>query len=218
VSDRSASFARKTAETDIVVELHLYPGAEHGSRPGSVRREDIRIQTGVPFFSHVLQAMAFHGGFGTTIEAKGDLEVDEHHLVEDTGLVLGETLRRLVEQHGPVARFAHAVVPMDDALAEVAIDVCGRPYLVFSAEFPQERVGTFQVALLREFFGALAGRAGINVHAQVRYGLNSHHMAEALFKALGLALGRAYSPREASGGAQGLMGGGGMSTKGTIAR
>jgi imidazoleglycerol-phosphate dehydratase len=205
VPSRSASYARKTNETDIAVEV----------RPA--RREAIRVETGVPFFSHVLQAMAFHGGFGVEIRAKGDLEVDEHHLVEDTGIVLGEALRRLVEQHGPVARFGHAVIPMDDALAEVAIDVCGRPYLVYSAQFPQERVGSFQVALLREFLGALANRAGINVHARVHYGENSHHMAEAMFKALGVALGRAYSPR-GTAEESGVTAGGGMSTKGTIAR
>jgi imidazoleglycerol-phosphate dehydratase len=209
VPDRSASFARKTAETDIAVEVSL--DLEGG--------DGIRIDTGIPFFSHLLQAMAFHGGMGIKIQARGDLEVDEHHLVEDTGLVLGEALRRLVEQHGPVARFGHAVIPMDDALAEVAIDVSGRPYLAFAAEFPQERVGSFQVALLREFFRALATRAGINLHAQVRSGCNSHHMAEALFKALGVALGRAYGPRAGSVGAKGAGGGaGGMSTKGTIAQ
>jgi len=107
---------------------------------------------------------------------------------------------------------------MDDALAEVAIDVCGRPYLVFAADFPQERVGSFPVALVREFLGALANRAGINVHARVRYGDNSHHMAEALFKALGVALGRAYGRRRGPEGAdtEGAAGTGQMSTKGTI--
>jgi imidazoleglycerol-phosphate dehydratase len=206
VPDRAAGFARKTVETEIEVEVHMGAEAAGG----------IRIDTGVPFFSHVLRSMAFHGRFGLAVEAKGDLEVDEHHLVEDTGLVLGEALRRLVELHGPVDRFGHAVIPMDDALAEVTIDVSGRPYLVFAADFPQERVGSFPVALLRDFLGALAHRAAVNVHARVRYGENSHHMAEALFKALGLAIRQAYALR--GGDPQSSEAGvGSMSTKGTIA-
>jgi imidazoleglycerol-phosphate dehydratase len=205
VPDRAAGFSRRTAETEIEVGVRMGTGAEEG----------IRIDTGVPFFSHVLQSMAFHGRFGLSVEARGDLEVDEHHLVEDTGLVLGESLRRLVELHGPVVRFGHAVVPMDDALAEVTIDVSGRPYLVFSAEFPQERVGSFQVVLVRDFLGALAVRAGINLHARLRYGDNSHHMAEALFKALGVAIRRAYASRSSETLETGV-GTGSMSTKGTI--
>lgn len=204
--DRAAGFSRKTAETEIEVEVRMGAGATEGTR----------VDTGVPFFSHVLQSMAFHGRFGLTVEAKGDLEVDEHHLVEDTGLVLGEALRRLIEHHGPVERFGHAVIPMDDALAEVTVDVSGRPYLVFAADFPQERVGSFQVVLLRDFLGALAIRAGMNVHARVRYGENSHHMAEALFKALGLAIRQAYALRAGEPAAV-EAGTGSMSTKGTIA-
>ena len=220
--ERTSGFARKTAETDITVEVRMDHDGPRSARTGGATDEGgadrVRIDTGVPFFSHVLHGMAFHGGFALRVRATGDLEVDEHHLVEDTGLVLGECLRRLVEQHGPVERFGHAVIPMDDALAEVAIDVCGRPYLVFAADFPQERVGSFPVALVREFLGALANRAGINVHARVHYGDNSHHMAEALFKALGVALGRAYGRRRGPEGAdtEGAAGTGQMSTKGTI--
>jgi imidazoleglycerol-phosphate dehydratase len=183
------------------VEVRLEPSA-------------IEVDTGVPFFDHLLHAMAFHGRMGLSVAARGDLEVDQHHLVEDTGLVLGEALRRIVEGHGAVERFGHAVIPMDDALAEVALDIGGRPYLELSAVFPQERVGTFPVALIREFLRALAFRSGMNVHAAVRYGENSHHMAEALFKALGVALGRALAPRR---GPRGESTGGDMSTKGTIA-
>jgi imidazoleglycerol-phosphate dehydratase len=163
------------------------------------------VDTGVPFFDHLLRALAFHGRLGLSIKGQGDLEVDEHHLVEDTGLALGEVFARLLEQ-GPVERFGHAVAPMDEALAEVAVDVCGRPTLVFSGEFPQARVGSFEAALLREFLTALASRARIALHASLRCGANSHHLAEALFKALGLALRRAYAPAS-----------GDMSTKGTIA-
>ena len=192
---RKAEHSRKTSETDVRVEVSL--GAGPGAGPASV-------DTGVPFFDHLLRALAFHGRLGLNIRARGDLEVDEHHLVEDTGLALGEALARLVEQ-GPVERFGHAVAPMDEALAEVAIDVCGRPTLAFSGEFPQARVGSFEAALLREFLAGLAARARIALHASLRYGYNSHHLAEALFKALGLALRRAYAPAS-----------GGMSTKGTI--
>jgi imidazoleglycerol-phosphate dehydratase len=207
VAERAAGFARKTAETEVEVQVRMDPEDQR----------DIRIDTGVPFFSHILESMAFHGRFGLKVEARGDLAVDEHHLVEDTGLVLGEALRRIVDLHGPVERFGSAVIPMDDALAEVAIDVGGRPYLVFAAQFPQERVGTFQVALLREFLGAVAVRAAINVHAHIRYGGNSHHMAEALFKALGVALRQAYSLQPGIPEPIDSRGLGGMSTKGTIA-
>jgi len=163
------------------------------------------VDTGVPFFDHLLRSMAFHGRLGLNIRARGDLEVDEHHLVEDTGLALGEVFARLLEQ-GPVERFGYAVAPMDEALAEAAVDVCRRPNLVFTGQFTQARVGSFEAALLREFLTALAARARIALHASLRYGANSHHLAEALFKALGLALRRAYAPAP-----------GGMSTKGTIA-
>ena len=191
---RKAEYSRKTSETDVRVGLVLEAG------PGVPSSVD----TGVPFFDHLLRSLAFHGRLGLSIRARGDLEVDEHHLVEDTGLALGEVFARLLEQ-GPVERFGHAVAPMDEALAEVAVDVCGRPTLVFSGEFPQARIGSFEAALLREFLTALAARARIALHASLRYGANSHHLAEALFKALGLALRRAYAP------AAGLM-----STKGTI--
>jgi imidazoleglycerol-phosphate dehydratase len=207
LAERAAGFARKTAETDVEVEVRMDP-----EDPG-----DIRIDTGVPFFSHILHSMAFHGRFGLSVRARGDLEVDEHHLVEDLGLVLGEALRRIVDLHGPVERFGSALIPMDDALAEVSIDVGGRPYLVYSAQFPQERVGTFPVALLREFLGAVAVRGAVNLHAHVRYGENSHHMAEALFKALGVAVRKAYRLRrglETAAEGRGLAD---MSTKGTIA-
>jgi len=193
VTSRRASFNRKTAETDVSLEL----APDEGGKPVA--------QTGVPFFDHLLTAMAFHGRLGLTVRARGDIEVDEHHLVEDVGIALGEALSRLLEQ-GPVERFGHAVAPMDEALAEVAVDVCGRPTLVFSGDFPQARVGTFEAALVREFLAGLAARARIALHALLRSGLNSHHLAEALFKALGLALRRAYAPAAA----------GGMSTKGTL--
>jgi imidazoleglycerol-phosphate dehydratase len=151
------------------------------------------IKTGLPFFDHLLTSMSFHGGLGLAVEARGDLEVDPHHLVEDTGLVLGQAFARVLEKTGKVARFGHAVIPMDEALAEVTIDVCGRPTLSLQASFPQPLAGAFDLSLLREFFAALASQARISLHVEVRRGQNSHHMAEASFKALGRALREAFA-------------------------
>jgi imidazoleglycerol-phosphate dehydratase len=191
---RKVEFSRKSLETDISLELEFGVAGE------------ISVDTGVPFFDHLLQAMAFHGHFGCKLRARGDIEVDEHHLVEDTGIVFGEALSRFLEEHGPVQRYAQAAIPMDEALAEVVIDVSGRPYLVFTGTFPQERIGSFQAILLREFLAGLSSRGRMAIHAHLRYGRNSHHVAEALFKALGAALSRAYAPAPSEG----------MSTKGTL--
>ncbi|ORC38304.1 imidazoleglycerol-phosphate dehydratase [Marispirochaeta aestuarii] len=151
-----------------------------------------QIDTPVPFFNHILNSMAFHGGFFLQINASGDIDVDPHHLVEDTGLVLGDALREAVMSYGSIQRFGHSVIPMDDALSEVTVDASGRPFLVFNADFPQEYAGSFPLCLLKEFFTALSTRGGLTVHGSCRYGDNSHHMAEALFKALGKALGQAF--------------------------
>ena len=172
---------RKTKETDITIILDI-------EQAGAVV-----ASTTVPFFDHLLTAMAFHGGFGLDVKAKGDTEVDPHHLVEDTGLVLGDCLKKSLNDGGNIQRYGHAVIPMDDALSEVTIDASGRPYLDFRAVFPQERSGDFDMWLIREFLLALATRGGINIHASCRYGENSHHMAEALFKALGIALKDGFS-------------------------
>lgn len=177
---RAVAERRDTKETKVSVELDMDGrGAE--------------VSTGLPFFDHLLNSMAFHGRFGLRIEGEGDIEADAHHLVEDTGLVLGKALAASVEQFGPVVRFGHAVVPMDDALSEATIDAGGRPYLVYSADYPQEYCGAFSTSLIREFLLGLVNAARINLHAECRYGENSHHMAEALFKALGKAISSAYS-------------------------
>jgi imidazoleglycerol-phosphate dehydratase len=182
VTTRRSEITRTTRETDI--SLILDPdGAITGG-----------ISTGLPFFDHLLSSMSFHGRLGLKIAAKGDIEVDPHHLVEDVGLVLGQAFAAVMEKSGGVARFAHAVIPMDEALAEVTIDVCGRSTLVLRADFPQPAAGTFDISLLREFFGGLAGTARLSLHVEVRRGENSHHMAEAAFKALGRALREAYAP------------------------
>jgi imidazoleglycerol-phosphate dehydratase len=186
------TISRSTRETQITLTLDPDAPAEP------------QVRTGLPFFDHLLASMSFHGRFALTVQAKGDLEVDPHHLVEDVGLVLGQALGGVLEK-GPVARFAHAVVPMDEALSEVTIDVCGRPTLVLDATFPQPVAGTFDLSLLKEFFTGLASQARISLHVEVRRGENSHHMAEAAFKALGRALAGAYGPEDRP-----------MSTKGRI--
>lgn len=180
------SVKRKTKETDISLSVGI-----DDSRV-------IDIKTPLPFFNHMLTAMAFHGGFSFSIEADGDVDVDPHHLVEDIGLVLGDAFSRLGAENSPLCRYGFSVIPMDDALSEVVIDICGRPYAVFNADFPQAMSGTFDMSLLREFFIAFANKAQISLHCNCRYGANSHHMAEALFKAFGKALKQAYSPSEHS--------------------
>ena len=191
-----ATVERKTKETQIRLTLDLD------------RRDPPKISTGVPFFDHLLTALSFHGGFSLEIEAKGDLEVDPHHLVEDTGLVLGDAFKKVQDSREGVNRYGHSVIPMDEALSEVVIDACGRAAWVYKAEFPHTHAGTFDLSLLREFLIAFANRAQINLHAHCRYGANGHHMAEALFKALGRALSEAYAVREGGNAA--------MSTKGVI--
>ena len=192
---RKTSFKRTTKETDIHMELDP-------DMAGSVN-----VATTVPFLDHLLTAMAFHGRFSLAIKATGDTEVDPHHLVEDTGLVLGEILSRILEKNPNVSRFASALIPMDEALAEVVIDICGRPTLVYNSLLPQERVGDFDLSLIREFYIALSSRARISLHINMRYGENSHHLVEAAFKALGKAIKQAYSLEENSIG---------ISTKGII--
>ncbi|MCF6335642.1 MAG: imidazoleglycerol-phosphate dehydratase HisB [Spirochaetales bacterium] len=178
---RKIEIERKTKETDIKLILNTDGG-------------NITINTGIPFFDHLLTAMTFHGEIGIDLTATGDVDVDPHHLVEDTGLVLGAALKKTIETYGAVRRFSHTVIPMDEALSEVTLDVCGRPCLVYNALYPQEYSGQFQMALLKEFLGALANSAGMGIHAHCRYGENSHHMAESLFKALGKAIKASFTP------------------------
>jgi len=192
---RTARIVRKTGETDITLTLTMDT------------REPSRIDMGVPFLVHMLNSMAFHGGFSLNIRGTGDIEVDPHHLVEDLGLVLGDALTEIRRTSGPCLRFGHSVIPMDEALSEVTVDAAGRPCLVYQADYPQSRAGDFDLCLVREFLLALSNRAGMNIHALCRYGENSHHMAEALFKALGKAVAQALTPVEAEGA---------LSTKGLL--
>jgi len=188
---------RKTAETDISLKLDLE------------KREKPHINTGLPFFDHMLTAMAFHGKFFLEIIASGDIEVDPHHLVEDTGLVLGQALKKSFHDKAAINRYGTAIIPMDDALSEVVIDVCNRPYLVFNVNFPQEMSGSFANFLFKEFFQGLVSEAKVNLHLISRYGENSHHISESLFKASGIAIEYAFRKTGESGTET-------MSTKGVI--
>lgn len=171
---RTASVSRKSKETDISVQVNLDGG-------------DVSVQTGIGFFDHMLTAFAVHGGFGLQLTCKGDLEVDCHHTVEDTGIVLGQAFLKALGDKAGIARYGSFFVPMDEALGFCAVDISGRPYLVFDARFPEERVGEFDTCMGAEFFRAFAFNAGVTLHLRVPYGENSHHMLEALFKAAGHA-------------------------------
>ena len=172
---RTASVSRKSKETDISVQVNLDGG-------------DVSVQTGIGFFDHMLTAFAVHGGFGLQLTCKGDLEVDCHHTVEDTGIVLGQAFLKALGDKAGIARYGSFFVPMDEALGFCAVDISGRPYLVFDARFPEERVGEFATCMGAEFFRALAFNAGLTLHLRAPYGDNSHHILEALFKAAGHAL------------------------------
>ncbi|MDD2417459.1 MAG: imidazoleglycerol-phosphate dehydratase HisB [Oscillospiraceae bacterium] len=183
---------RKTKETDIITKICLDGG-------------EVEISTGIGFFDHMLEAFAVHGGFGMTVKVKGDLNVDGHHTVEDTGIALGKALAEALGDKGGITRFGSFILPMDEALAFAAVDVSGRPFLVFDAVFSENRMGEYDTCLTAEFFRALAFNAGITLHMKIEYGGNAHHMTEALYKAAAHAIRLAVLPRE-----------GILSTKGTL--
>jgi imidazoleglycerol-phosphate dehydratase len=173
---RAAEISRKTAETDVNVKLSL-----EGTGRG-------RISTGIGFLDHMLDHVARHGLLDLEISAKGDLHVDHHHTVEDVGLCLGEALRQALGNKHGIRRYGFGMVPMDEAMASVALDLSGRPLLVFSNPLGSRSAGGFSLDLVPVFLQALADRAGITLHATVHAGENPHHAAEAVFKALGRAL------------------------------
>ena len=172
---RQTQISRKTKETDISLSLCLEGG-------------NISIDTGIGFFDHMLNSFATHSGFGLELKVKGDLYVDEHHTVEDTGIVLGKAFSQILKDKASIDRFGSFYVPMDEALAFAAVDISGRPYLVFDADFPQEMCGQYNCAMTVEFMRAFAYNAGITLHIKSMYGDNSHHITEAIFKAVAHAL------------------------------
>lgn len=172
---RSASFERSTSETSIRVTVDLDG------------RGEARIDTGIGFFDHMLELLAKHSGVDLDIRAEGDLEVDEHHTVEDVGLALGEALSRALGDRRGIRRYGF-LLPMDESLAQVAIDLGGRPYLVFNVELSRERVGELPTELVHDFFKALSDTLKANVHINLHYGRNDHHKIEAVFKAFARAL------------------------------
>ncbi|MDR1037508.1 MAG: imidazoleglycerol-phosphate dehydratase HisB [Deltaproteobacteria bacterium] len=183
---RQARISRSTRETRISAALALDGG-------------DVKIETPCGFFSHMLTALASYAGWGLELLAEGDSHVDLHHTAEDTGLVLGDALSAALGDFSSHRRFASALVPMDDALAEAALDAGRRPFLHFEAAFPQPTAGTWDFCLTEEFFRALVTRAGWTLHLTGRHGRNSHHLCEALFKATGMAAAAALALREGSG-------------------
>ncbi len=176
--NRSANISRKTKETDITALLMLDGG-------------EVNINTGIGFLDHMLNALAVHGGFGLNLDAKGDLFVDGHHTAEDVGIVLGKAFGEALGDKSGIMRYGSAFIPMDESLGFCSVDVSGRAFLVFNAEFKNERVGEFDTCLTEEFMRAFAFNAGITLHLRVEYGSNDHHKIEALFKALAYALKQA---------------------------
>lgn len=185
MNKRLAKIDRKTKETDISCELLL---------DGTGKAE---VSTGVGFFDHMLEGFAKHGFFDLTLSCIGDLKVDTHHSIEDTGIVLGEAIASAVGDKQGIRRYGNFILPMDEALLVCAVDLCGRPYLNFDLIFPQDKCGDMEMCMVREFFYAVSYSAGMNIHLKQLDGLNSHHIAEAAFKAFAKALDMAvgYDPR-----------------------
>jgi imidazoleglycerol-phosphate dehydratase len=184
---RKGAVARQTKETTIEASLDL---------DGSGASD---ISTGVGFFDHMLDQLARHSLIDISVRATGDPHVDDHHTVEDVGIALGQALSRALGDKKGLTRYAECLLPMDETLTRVAVDVSGRPFLVFRTEFPTERIGAFDTQLVREFFQAFAGNAGLTLHIETLYGVNSHHIAESCFKGVARALKTAVAidPRQA---------------------
>ncbi|MCI0599291.1 MAG: imidazoleglycerol-phosphate dehydratase HisB [Beijerinckiaceae bacterium] len=183
---RQGAVSRKTKETEVEVSVDL-DGTGFA-----------KIATGIGFLDHMLDQLARHSLIDIEIRAKGDLHIDQHHTVEDTGIALGQAVRHALGGMAGIARFADVLLPMDEALTRVAVDISGRPFLVFKTKFAQPKIGTFDSELVREFFQAFAAHAAMNIHVETLYGENAHHIAESLFKGLARALRAAVAidPRQ----------------------
>jgi imidazoleglycerol-phosphate dehydratase len=178
---RKGAISRKTNETAIEIEVDL-DGAGLA-----------KIATGVGFFDHMLDQLARHSSIDLTISAQGDLHIDDHHTVEDVGIALGQAVKQALGDKRGLTRYADCLLPMDEALTRAAVDVSGRPFLVFRTTFPTAKIGTFDTELVREFFQAFAMHAGLTLHIETLYGANSHHIAESCFKGVARALGAALA-------------------------
>jgi len=179
MAERKSKIKRKTNETDITIELNL---------DGQGRYD---INTGVGFFDHMLTHLSKHSRIDMIVKARGDLEIDMHHTIEDVGICLGQALCEALADKKGIARYGHSIVPMEDAKAEVTVDLSGRPFLVYKVTFPSEKIGEFDVECVQEFLRSFSTVGMFNLHTEVPYGVNSHHIAEAVFKALGQAIGMA---------------------------
>ena len=177
---RAYTIQRKTKETDIQLSLSLEGG-------------EVSVSTGIGFFDHMLTAFAFYGGLGLKLEVQGDLEVDGHHTVEDVGIVLGQAMSRALGDRKGIRRFASAYIPMDEALCFTALDFSNRPFLVFDADMPQPMIGAYDACLTEEFMRAFAVNSGLTLHMKCLYGRNAHHITEAIFKSLGVAVKEAVA-------------------------
>lgn len=191
---RTAQIDRKTRETDITLSIDLDG------------KGNVSVDTGIGFFDHMLTALAVHCGIDLTVKCQGDLYVDAHHTVEDTGICLGKAFAQALGDKSGIARYGSAYVPMDEALAFCSLDISGRAFLVFNAQFSDDRIGQFDTCLTEEFFRAFAFNAGITLHIREEYGKNDHHICEAIFKAVAHALKQAIA----------VNGGAVLSTKGVL--
>lgn len=191
---RTAQIDRKTRETDITLSIDLDG------------KGNVSVDTGIGFFDHMLTALAVHCGIDLTVKCQGDLYVDAHHTVEDTGICLGKAFAQALGDKSGITRYGSAYVPMDEALAFCSLDISGRAFLVFNAQFSDDRIGQFDTCLTEEFFRAFAFNAGITLHIREEYGKNDHHICEAIFKAVAHALKKAIA----------VNGGTVLSTKGVL--
>ena len=197
MTDRTATISRKTKETDITVTVNL---------DGTGKTD---IATGIGFFDHMLDALGRHSFMDLTVKADGDLHIDGHHTVEDTGIVIGQAIKQALDDFAGITRYGHAYLPMDETLSRAAVDLCKRPYFIWKVDFPRDKIGDMDTELFKEFFQALAGNGGMCLHIENLYGENNHHIAESCFKAVARALRMAVTPHMKLAGAA-------ASTKGSL--
>lgn len=186
IMERKIKITRQTTETDIEVELDLDGTGNYA------------IETPLPFFNHVLSSFARHGHFDLFIKASGDVDTDPHHLIEDVGICLGQAIAQCLSDKKGISRFGFAIIPMDESRVTVALDIGGRPFLAYSADMLNEKIGNMPTMLVEDFFAALTGNALINLHIDKNSGINSHHIIEAIFKAFGVALRKAVEKSSGS--------------------